>query len=172
MQNFLNPNEILNKLELQEDMIAADFGCGSGGWVIPLSKILKNGKVYAIDVQEEMISALKGKAEIEKIFNIETKRENLEKGSGLRENILDLVLMTNLLFQLDNKKGIISDAKKVLKSGGKILVIDWLKDSPFGPKEGRISIEEVKNQAKDIGFKIGKEFSASPYHWGLILKKD
>ena len=48
--------------------IAADFGSGSGGWVIPLAKILTKGKVWAIDVQDEMLSALKGRADAEKIF--------------------------------------------------------------------------------------------------------
>ena len=47
---FLNPQEVLNHLELEGDMVAADFGSGSGGWAIPLAKRLKFGKVYAIDI--------------------------------------------------------------------------------------------------------------------------
>jgi len=152
-------------------MIAADFGSGSGGWVIPLAKKLNKGKIFAIDVQEEMLSALKGKAEIEKIYNIETKRQDLEKGSGLREDSLDLVLMTNLLFQIDDPEKIIEDAKKVLKSGGKILIIDWLEDSAIGPKESRIPEKTVSKMAEDAGLILEKYFKASPYHWGLIFKK-
>ena len=171
MEGFLNPNEILNQITLKEDMIAADFGSGSGGWVIPLAKRLKKGKVFAFDNKEEMLSALKGKAEIENIFNIEIKRGDLEKSSGLKDNSLDLVLMTNLLFQVDNKDFLVSEAKRVLKPGGQILIIDWLEKAPTGPKEGRISSEEVKKIAKETGLKLEKEFKVGIYHWGLIFSK-
>jgi ubiquinone/menaquinone biosynthesis C-methylase UbiE len=171
MAGFLNPTETLKKLNLREDMIAADFGCGSGGWVIPLAKILNKGKVFAIDIQEEMLSALKSKTEIEKLFNIEFKRANLDQGSGLRENSLDLILMTNLLFQTAQKKGILADAKNILKPEGRLLIIDWNKDAKLGPQEERVSPEEIKEMAGSLDFITEQEFDASDYHWGLILKK-
>lgn len=171
MEGFLNPVEILKKLDLREDMLVADFGSGSGGWVIPLAKILKEGKIWAIDVQTEMLSALKGRAETEKLFNIEISRKNLEQGSGIRENSLDLVMISNLLFQVLQKKDIISDAKNILKPGGKLLIIDWLPGINFGPKEERISADDVKEMIKGTGLELEKEFEASKYHWGLIFKK-
>jgi ubiquinone/menaquinone biosynthesis C-methylase UbiE len=158
-------------MNLREDMLVADFGSGSGGWVIPLAKILAKGKIWAIDVQDEMLSALKSKADAEKLFNIEIKRKNLEQGSDIRENSLDLVLITNLLFQVFQKKEILSEAKNILKSGGKLLIIDWICDTRFGPKEERISSEDVIEMAKSLGLNLEKEFSASDYHWGLIFIK-
>jgi len=74
MQEFLNPVSVLNNLELQEDMVAVDLGAGSGGWVIPLAKRLKYGRVYAVDILEEPLSALKGRANIERLMNISTIR--------------------------------------------------------------------------------------------------
>ena len=111
MNNFLKPNEILNNLELSNDMIAADFGCGTGGWAIPLAKKLEEGKVYALDIQEEMLSALKSHAQLEKIYNIETRLCDLEteNGSGLPENSLDLALLTNILFQIEDKKIVLQE---------------------------------------------------------------
>ena len=105
MEGFLKPEEILKNLDLKEEMTAADFGSGSGGWVIPLAKILKEGKVYAIDILEEPLSALKGKAGISNISNIITIRADLERdnGSTLKDDSLDLVLITNLLFQAEEK---------------------------------------------------------------------
>lgn len=171
MSSFLNPSEILKKIDLREDMLAADFGSGSGGWVIPLAKILVKGKIWAIDVQDEMLSALKSRADAEKLFNIEISRKNLEQGSGIRENLLDLVLITNLLFQFFQKKEILSEAKNILKPGGKLLIIDWIPNTRFGPKEERISSEEAIEMTKELGFNLEKEFPASDYHWGLIFVK-
>lgn len=174
MEEFLNPIEVLNQLELRKDMIAADFGCGSGGWVIPLAKKLEKGKVYAIDVLEESLSALKSAAKLNKILNIETIRANVESEAGLpliAGDSVDLVLMTNLLFQVENKDTVFSQAKRILKEGGKILVVDWKPEAVLGPKEGRVSVKEIKEIASKSDFKLEKEFNAGRHHYGLLFKK-
>lgn len=174
MEGFLNPQEVLNNLEIKEDMIAAEFGCGTGLFAIALAKKFKKGKVYGLDVQEEKLSALKNRAKIEGLSNIETILCDLERpqGSTLQSESLDLVLVPNILFQAEDKNAIIEEAKRVVKKGGEILIIDWLKKVPFGPKEGLISPEEVKKIAKEVGLKLKKEFSANAYHYGLIFKKN
>ena len=168
---FLNPQEVLSELKIEGQMIAADFGSGSGGWAIPLAKRLKFGKVYAIDILEEPLSALKSKAEIQRVYNIETINSNVEKGIKLPDLSCDLVLLTNLLFQVEDKKRVLTEAKRVLKKGGKILVVDWFPQAPQGPKEGRISAKEVKEMAKDLNLKLEKEFQAGIFHYGLIFSK-
>lgn len=154
-------------------MVAANFGSGSGGWAIPLAKKLEQGKVIAIDILEEPLSALKSKLSFEGVSNIEIIRSNIETegGSKLPDSSCDLVLMTNLLFEIKDRKQVLSEGKRVLKEGGKILIVDWELDSIFGPKRGRLSLEDVKKLAKILKFKTEKEFRASPYHWGLILSK-
>ena len=167
---FLNPSRVLDMLDLKESFIAADFGSGSGGWVIPLAKKLEMGKVYAIDILEEPLSALKSKTRLEKLFNIETVKSDVERTSKLLSNSCDLVLMTNLFFEVDEKKKTMEEGKRVLKKGGRLLIVDWKKDSPLGP-ENKVSPEEIKKIAKEVGLELEKEFSAGVYHWGLIFKK-
>jgi len=171
MEGFLNPSEVLKKLELRENMIVADFGCGSGGWAIPLAKILEEGKIYAIDILEEPLSALRARVKIEKLFNIETRKADVEKGTTLMSDSCDLVLMSNLLFECENKKQVLEEGKRVLKKGGKILVVDWIKDNPLTPEIEWVDFEEIKKIAQDLNLKLEKEFEAGIYHWGLILVK-
>ncbi len=171
MQGFLNPEEVLKQLKLKSSMTAADFGSGSGGWVIPLAKKLEGGKIYAIDILEEPLSALRAKTKLEKIFNVETISADIEKGVDIFEGSCDLVLMTNLLFQVNDQKRVFETAEKILKKGGKVLVVDWKEDAIIGPKEGRVLSGEVKRIAEGVGFKLEKEFEASTYHFGLILVK-
>lgn len=173
MEGFLNPIEVLKHLKLHKDMTVVDFGCGSGGWSIPLAKKLEDGLVYAIDILEEPLSALKSRAALEKVSNIRTIRANVEDkaGSTLSVESVDLVLMTNLLFQIEKKKEVFAEAKRILKNGGKILVVDWKPDSPQGPEKGRISEKEVKKIAEEFGFELEKEFEAGIYHYGLIFEK-
>lgn len=168
---FLNPKKVLKELKLKPDMIVADFGSGSGGWAFPLAKKLEEGKVYAIDILEEPLSALRSRASLQKIYNIETIKADIEKTSRLFDGRCDLVLMTNLLFQIEDKKKVLEEGKRVLREGGKLLIVDWFPDALIGPKEGRVSRETVKKLAMALGLKTESEFEASIYHWGLILLK-
>lgn len=157
---------------LRSDMTAADFGSGSGGWTIPLAKKLDDGEVFAIDIQEEPLSALEGRARMEGLSNIRKVVADVEaRIRELKESSCDLVLITDLLFQVENKKAVFEEAKRVLKSGGKILVVEWTPEASLGPKEGRVSQEEVKEIAKNLGFQLEREFKAGDYHYGLVFTK-
>lgn len=169
METFLNPQKILNGLGLKKNMVAADFGAGSGGWALPLAKILEDGRVFAVDILEEPISALKSKIALDKLMNIQTIKADVEKGVQIPSWSCDLVLMTNLLFEVSGKKKVLEEGKRILAQDGKILVIDWKKDALLGPKEGRVSAEEIKKIAEEAGLKTESSFDASPYHWALVL---
>lgn len=170
MQGFLNPEEVLKQLKLKSSMTAADFGSGSGGWVIPLAKKLDGGKVYAIDILEEPLSALRAKTKLEKIFNVETISADIEKGVDIFKDSCDLVLMTNLLFQCEDKKKVLEEAKRILKNNGQILVVDWREGAVLGPKD-KVDLAELKETCLQLNLRIEKQFDASPYHFGLILTK-
>jgi ubiquinone/menaquinone biosynthesis C-methylase UbiE len=171
---FIEPEEVLNQIKLEPEMVVADFGAGGGGWTIPIAKIVDEGKVFALDILEEPLSVLKRKAEAEDLFNIQTKLVNLEKpeGSKIRAESVDFVIISNILFQADNKKAILKEAKRILKESGNILIIDWIKHDKFGPKEGEaISQEELEKIAKEMGLKIVEELDGGDYHYALLFKK-
>ncbi len=172
MPEFLDPNQVLNQISLRSDFIAADFGCGSGGWTIPLAQRLEQGKVYAIDIKEESLSALKSRMGLGKVNNIITILADAEKEiPELKNSSCDLVLMTSLLFQSENRKAIFKEARRVLKTGGNALIVDWNLNSPFGPRDGKVLPAEVKKMAAENDFQIKKEFNAGSYHYGLLFGK-
>jgi len=172
MPEFVDPNQILNQLGIKSTMLAADFGCGSGGWTIPLARALKHGKVFAVDIKDEAFSALESKAKLMGVSNIKSITGDLERNiPELRNSIFDLVLMTDLLFQLDDKERVFQEADRILKSGGRVLVVDWKPDAPFGPDQGKVSSEEARKIAERFGFQFGKELDAGAYHYALVFAK-
>lgn len=173
MAEFLKVNDIMSNLDLKEGMTAAEFGCGSALFTISLAKKLNKGRVYALDIQEEKLSALKGKLTHENINNVLMILCDLEapNGSTLQADSLDVVLIPNVLFQAEDKYAIIKESKRILKSGGQLLVVDWLKKGPFSPKEGMISPDEIKKMADGINLVLKKEFAAGDYHYGLLFIK-
>jgi len=168
---FLNPNKVIEELDLQEEMVVADFGCGSGGWVIPLAKKIEKAKIYAIDILEEPLSVLKSQIQNQKLFNIETMRANVEskRNLSIEDKSCDLILMTNLLFQCEDKKLVLKQGKRILKSNGEILIVDWKDGVGFGPEQGKISVDEVKKIAQEIDLKMKKEINAGKYHYALVF---
>jgi len=173
MPDFLKVEEILRELNLKEDMMAAEFGCGSAAFALAIARKLSKGRVYAIDIQEEKLSALKGRLALEKINNVFTVMADLEadKGSTLQNNSLDLVLVPNVLFQAEDKGAIIKEAKRVLKDGGELLVIDWLKAGSLHSPKDIVGIDDVKRMAESMSFSFKKEFQTGDYHYALLFIK-
>ena len=173
MKSFLNPEEVLDQLDLREDMLAAEFGCGSGNFAIALAKRLDQGLVYGLDIQEAPLSSLKSRALLENITNVQLIRCDLEspKGSTLSNSSLDLVLIPNVFFQSEDKDAILKEAERILKNEGRLAIIEWLPQASQGPVEGRIPADEMKRLAEKAGFKMEKEIDAGKYHYGIVFKK-
>ncbi len=164
MSDFLNPKKVIEEIDIPEGASIADFGCGSGGWVIPLAKKIKEGKIYALDVLKEALSALKGRAEMEKVYNIRTVQCDVERGTDLQKGVLDLVIMSNLLFQIDDKDTVIEEGKRVLRGSGKLLVVDWT-------VKGDDAEIKINEKIKEKGFKFIKKIEAGSQHFAILYEK-
>lgn len=173
---FSDPIKNIEQCGIQAGMDIADFGSGSGHYSIAASRaLMSTGRVYAIDVDKELLSRLKNNSTKEGLYNIEVVWGNVEKPNGakLRDSSVDLIFICNLLFQLDDKIGTINEAKRILKPGGKVLVVDWADSfGGIGPKP----IDVVKKvKAKELfekhGFSLDREISAGAHHYGFIYKK-
>ncbi len=173
---FINPGKVLIQLDISPGTNLADFGCGHGYFTIPAAKITgETGRVWAVDVLPDALEAVRARAQLEKLDNVETLRGNLEAfgGSNVSENSIDAVLMHNVLFQSQKKADILKEAKRVLRPGGSLDIIDWLPEkASFGPQEGwRLSAAEAQKLAETEGFVFIKNFDAGEYHFGLMFKK-
>jgi len=173
-ESFINPDEVLDQFKLESDMVAAEFGCGSGGFLIPLAKRLEDGLVYGIDVLEAPLSSLKSRAILENVANIRIILSDLEspRGSTISESSVDLVFIPNVLFQAEDKDAIITEAERILKKQGKLIIIDWLPQASQGPAQNeRVVPKEIKRMAQELNFKFEEEFKAGKYHFVLVFKK-
>jgi len=173
---FLNPQKVLNQLEIQCPSKIAHFGCGHGYFTILLSAMVgQEGKIYAIDILNDALTEVKEKALSAGIANIETLRGNLEVpgGSKLPDDSCDVVLLANILFQSNKKSDIIKEARRVLKIGGRMVIIDWQPTGKtFMSDSGwRISEQEAQRLATEQSFALDREFDAGDFHYGLIFRK-
>jgi len=171
---FMEPFHILSQIGLKEGDKFIDLGCGAGFFSLPAAKMVgKKGKVYAVDIQESMLEATRTKATQQNLENISFIQADIETGRGLeiRSNIADIVLISNVLFQVPNKRGVLHLAKNLVKKGGKVVVIEWEQKTPLGPSlADRVPKSEVINIAKDVGLNLIQELEAGLYHYALVFK--
>ena len=174
---LLNPNKILQKLNIEEGMKVADLGCGSSGhFVFPMSKMIgKNGIAYAVDILKPTLAHIEEMAKSEYIKNIKIIWSDLEifNATKIESNTLDVALLVNTLFQTTKRTEVVRESIRMLKKNGKLLVVDWkITAAPFGPpKEKKINKQALKKISIRLGLNLISEFSAGQYHFGLIFKK-
>ncbi|MFA5744782.1 MAG: methyltransferase domain-containing protein [Candidatus Paceibacterota bacterium] len=172
--SFSEPRENVLQLGLREGMKVGDFGTGSGHYARAAAAIVDyDGKVYAIDVQENVLKHLKLNTHTAHHSIIDTVWGNIEKlgGTHLRDASLDAVILANTLFQVENLSGLLGEIRRVLKSGGKLMVIDWAGSyGGMGPSPEQV-VTEHDAEALFIngGFHKVKSFRAGPHHYGIIF---
>jgi len=173
---FLRPESILPQLPIKRGFKVADLGAGSGYFTVLMAQLVgSEGKIFAIDVLSEALEAIRSRAKLMGVANIETKRANLEivGSTGLQDDSVDMVLIANILFQSQKKNEILKEAVRLLKAGGFLVLIDWQKDAAFVPKGSSwpLSQQEAQQLGESVNLKLKKEFDAGSYHWGLIFSK-
>lgn len=172
-----NPRAILEEAGVKEGERVADFGCGVGFFVMELSSIVgSTGKVFAIDIDRDMLDSLKSKALDSGTRNIYGILANLEEpgSTGLDSESVDVVLMINLLHLIKNKDVVFSEAQRILKRGGKMVLMDWSDKGQHNmlEKEDAVDSKEVRDLAKKLGFKRFKTFEAGLAHEVNVYVKD
>lgn len=173
---FSDPEKNIGELGLMPGMHVADIGAGSGFYSLAAAKAVGgNGKVYAIDVQKDLLSRIKNEAQRLHVNNLEVVWGNAERqgGTGLRENFVDAVIVANILFQIADKEAFIKEIKRILKPKGHVLLVDW-QDSfgGMGPETAHvISADAAKELFEKGGLVFERRMGVGTQHYGFIFSK-
>lgn len=174
---LLNPVDLINKLGVFYGAKVADLGCGGAGFfALQNAQIVgPEGIVYAVDVLKTVLSTVETKARLLGFHNIKTIWSNLEKYGATKINneSLDFALLINILFQNKHHAEILTETARMLKRGGKILIVDWKEGRfPIGPKvEEKIKLADIVVLAQKLNLIVEKQFDAGQFHYGVVLVK-
>ena len=174
--HFAHPARNVAALGIGPGMKIADFGSGSGAYVLAIAEALANsGHVYAVDVQRDLLRRTKNEAHRRGFKNVEVVWGDLEYAGATKiaDGLLDMVLISNLLFQINEKNAVIKEAWRVLKPAGRLVIIDW-SDSfgGVGPLEVDVVAKEAaESLAVSNGFESVSAFPAGSHHYGLVFRK-
>jgi ubiquinone/menaquinone biosynthesis C-methylase UbiE len=141
---FTDPIKNVEQLRVRLGSFVADLGSGSGHYAMALARAVGDkGKVFAVDIQKDLLTKLKVEANHSGVSNIDTIWGDVEKigGSKIKSDYIDDVVISNLLFQVKEKEILAQEAQRILKKDGRLLIIDW-SDSfgGLGPKPDSVVV--------------------------------
>jgi ubiquinone/menaquinone biosynthesis C-methylase UbiE len=172
---FINPTNVVAQIGLKTGQIVADFGCGGGFFALAAAKMVGNtGVVYAVDVQEAKLTATQSAAAQQGFKNVQVVKADLDKPfDDIEDTSCDAVIMASIMHEVADRAALLKNAYRVLKSGGKLLAVEWKPDhSPFGPPiEKRIPEPELEQELAKIGLHKVKTIPADMYHYAILFEK-
>lgn len=172
---FADPAKILAYAGLVKGTTVADFGCGNGFYPVAVGKIVgDSGTVFAVDIVEESLEATVSAAKHSNLANIYTIKHDLSlPGVDIKDAACDAVILSGILHLEKLQKNVLRETYRVLKTGGKILVIEWKKQQlPFGPNINyRLSENQVKDLLINGGFHFQSEIPADTFHYAMVFAK-
>ena len=173
-ENFFDPARILITLGLNGQISdVVEFGCGYGTFTVPAAKVIK-GKIYALDIDPEMVRITSEEAKKYGLNNVQTVlRDFIVEGSSLPDGSVDYAMLFNII-HLEKPMVLINEAQRILKDGGKLGIIHWNYDpkTPRGPSmDIRPKPEQCIKWAESLGFGNPVQYDLKPYHYGIVLTK-
>ncbi len=173
---FFDANNILEKLEINNSVNnLAEFGCGYGTFTIEAARRI-SGRLFAFDIEQEMIEFTRNRAIQENVQNIDFfNRDIISTGSSLKPGSVDYVMVFNILHH-EKPIELLAEAHNILQSKGKVGIIHWRTDieTPRGPEMSiRPKPEQCMKWAVEAGFSISKQPEIlEPFHYGLVIQKN
>jgi ubiquinone/menaquinone biosynthesis C-methylase UbiE len=165
---WLPPAEVIGALSVRSGDTIADVGAGTGYFSFPMSHAVgAAGKIYAVDGQGEMLAWLKLKLDKTALTNIELIRAEAGQ-TGLPASSCDLFFLANLWHEIEDRVAVLFEARRVLKNGGRIAILDWRTDvEPVGgpPLAHRIAPSDALGELRLAGFEQLASANAGRYSW-------
>lgn len=156
------PDELVASLALAPDASVADLGAGTGYFSVRFAAAAPNGKVYAVDIEPNMVAWLAQRAEKEQLANLEAIQ-----GAAEQPNLpgkVDVAFMCNVFHHLADAKAYFEAVAGSLEPGGRVVIVDFRKDNPEhapGPPAAmRMSASEIVAIMTAAGYTLARQDDA------------
>lgn len=169
---FLDPVDALKQFGVYGVQDVADLGAGAGHFALAAAGRLEGGRLFAVDIEKDMLARLVTEAHSAGLTNVHTLWGDLARLSGvpLADAAIDRAIAANVLFTVADRDVFVSEVKRLLKPGGKVLLIDWKSTHAYGPELNNKVTEEVAVALfNKHGFKKERDIEVGDLHYGMIF---
>ncbi|MCX6299923.1 MAG: class I SAM-dependent methyltransferase [Bacteroidetes bacterium] len=167
-----NTSLLLKNLAVNPGMIIADIGAGSGYYSALLSKMVGSGKVFAVDVEPEMIAYLNERIKQEKLSHIVPILSTEQKVS-LPDNSIDMMLLVDVYHEFSYPYEMTVSMLAALKPGGKLVLVEFRSEDPTVPIKAihKMSEAQAIKEFKAAGFAFDKNINNLPWQHCMVFTK-
>ena len=167
-----NVSKLIKNMKIKSNDVIADIGAGSGYHAFRIASLARNGLVYAVDIQPEMLMAIEKNKQISKIKNIDTIL-GTEKSVEIPKNSVDKILMVDVYHEFSFPVEMIASMKNALKSNGELFLIEYRMEDPLVPIKTihKMSEKQAVKEMEEAGFKLRKNIDNLPWQHCMIFVK-
>ena len=165
---------LLGALDIQPGNVVCDMGCGNGFYTLKIAKLVgERGKVFAVDIQREMLGLLKDRAELENITNIELIHGTVVDPK-LPASSVDLMLMVDVYHEFSHPEQMLAAIRQSLKADGRVALVEFRAEDPNVPIKPlhKMSKEQIMKEFPPNGFKLVAEFDELPWQHLMFFMRD
>ena len=168
-----NTSKLIRNMDIDAGDTIADIGAGSGYHVFKMAPMAKNGLIYAIDIQDEMLTELRKKKENGKSKNVRIIKGGA-KSVNLSENSVDKVLMVDVYHEFNYPIEMIASIKKALRPDGKIFLIEYRGEDNRVPikKVHKMTEEQAVKEFLAAGMKLERNIGNLPWQHCMVFGKE
>lgn len=168
-----NTSLLIKNLNLKPGMHIADIGAGSGYYTRLLSKRIGNGKVYAVDVEPQMISYLNERIKEEKLANIVTVQGS-ETAVSLPPSSIDMMLLVDVYHEFSFPYEMGLSMFNALKPNGKLVLVEFRSEDNNVPIKTihKMSEAQAIKELKAVGFRLEKNINNLPWQHCMVFVKN
>lgn len=168
-----NVSLAVKNMKLKPGEHIADIGAGSGYYTFRMARRVPDGKVFAVDIQPEMLDIMRRKIRKEEIGNVELVRGE-EKSPNLAENSVDMVLMVDVYHELSHPKEMMQEIVKALKPGGRFVLLEYRMEDPTVPikRLHKMSEEQAVKEMKAVGLRLRENIDNLPWQHFMVFVKE
>jgi ubiquinone/menaquinone biosynthesis C-methylase UbiE len=168
-----DPDAALEALDLAPGLVVADVGAGSGYMTVRMAqRVGVEGRVYATDIQPEMIELLEERLADERITNV-VPVLGLVDDPKLPEGAIDLELLVDVYHELSEPQKMLRGLRRALKPGGRLVLLEYRKEDPNIPilELHKMSVEQAKLEVEAEGFELTRVDERLPRQHILVFTK-
>lgn len=166
------PSKAIALLDLAPDTIIADIGAGSGYYSFRIAPLIPEGKVIAIDIQQEMLDHLATESKRLGISNVTPHLGTIESVE-LPPASIDAVIMVDAYHEFSHPAEMLASIRAALKPGGKVFLIEYRAEDPDVPikEHHKMTEKQAVLELETLGFTFLENKPGLPWQHLLVFEK-
>ena len=168
---------LVDLLPLKPDDVVVDLGAGSGVLTFPIAQRVAEGKVFAVDIQQEMLDALVQHAESLGVENVipvlGNEKDPALPDPSLESNQVDLALMVDAYHEFSHPREVMLALVRSLRPGGRVALVEYRAEDPMVPiKElHKMSQEQARKEMEAVGLEWERTLDDLPQQHLMLFRK-